>query len=145
MPDPNDPSETVGTLVCSLLGRRDGTGQGIGMNAICRFQPDHSGPIETYVGSLQGVGNTELLFGRGAVLMVVKATRSTNLRPGVLAQSYSVDAAASGSAAAPLHGQTNKFIVLTPLMEQEGRVSQGKQQADAMIIVVELTLQSTPA
>jgi hypothetical protein len=144
-PDPEDPAEVVGTLTCSLMGKREGAGQGIGQDITCQFQPGSVGAIETYTGSLQGVGKTDLLFGKGAVLLVVKAPASVKLRPGVLAQTYAADAAASGSAAAPLSGEKNKWITLHPLAEQEGRVAQGKTQPEAVIIVVELALQSTPA
>lgn len=94
---------------------------------------------------MQGVGKAELLFGKGAVLLSVKAPQSTKIAPGLLTQSYAVDAAVSGSAFAPLIGDRRRLIVLQPLMEQEGRVAEGKSQPDAVIILVELKLQSTPA
>lgn len=144
-PDRDDPVEEVGTLECSLIGKSDGTSTGIGQNVTCVFRPGYAGPMETYTGSVQGVGKTDLLFGRGSVLLVVKAPMSTTMRPGLLAQRYTADAAASGSAAPPLFGDQNKLIVMYPLMEQPGRVSEGKMQPDAIIIVVELSLESTPA
>ena len=143
--NPDDRIIELGTLTCSLLGLREGATSGIGRDVICQFQPGHAGPVETYAGSVQGVGKTDLLFGRGAVLLAVKAPESMSLRPGILAQTYTADAAASGSAVAPLVGERNKLLALYPLTEQEGRVETGKTQPDAVIILVELSLQSTPA
>ncbi len=141
---PQDPITEIGTLSCTLIGEGDGASAGVGRDMLCRFQVGTSGPEEVYVGSVQGVGKSELLFGRGAVLLSVKAPQSTRVTPGMLAQSYAVDAAAS-SAFAPLIGDQRRVIVLQPLMEQEGRVAEGRTQPDAVIILVELRLQSTPA
>ncbi len=142
---PGDPMTTIGTLTCNLTGEGNGASSGVGRDMICRFQPGLRGPVEVYTGSIQGVGKADLLFGKGAVLLSVKAPRSTDIAPGLLAQSYAVDAATSGSAFPPLVGDKKKLIVLQPQMEQEGRVAEGKTQPEAVIIVVELTLQSTPA
>jgi hypothetical protein len=141
----DDPMTVVGTLTCNLTGEGDGASSGVGREMICRFQPGLNGPVEVYTGSVQGVGKADLLFGKGAVLLSVKAPRSTEMTPGLLSQSYAVDAAASGSAFAPLIGDRRKTIMLQPLMEQEGRVAEGKSQPEAVIIIVELTLQSSPA
>jgi hypothetical protein len=144
-PNPEDPMTVIGTLTCSLTGAGDTASMGTGRDMICQFQPGQRGAEETYTGSVQGVGKAELLFGRGAVLLSIKGPASMELGPGMLTQTYAVDAGASGGAPAPLIGETNKLIVLQPLTEQEGRVAAGKTQPDAVIIRVELTLQSTPA
>jgi hypothetical protein len=144
-PDPEDPLKVVGLLTCGLLGAGKSATAGFGREMICHFQPGERGPRETYVGSVQGVGKPELLFGKGAVLLAVKAPRSTTLSAGVLAQTYAVDAASSGSAFAPLFGDKNRLIILQPLAEQEGRVASGKTQPDAVIILVELRLEAAPA
>jgi Protein of unknown function (DUF992) len=143
--NPEDPMTVLGTLTCSLTGAGDGASTGVGRDMICQFQPGQRGAEETYTGSVQGVGKAELLFGRGAVLLSIKGPASTEMGPGLLTQTYAVDAGASGGAPAPLIGETNRLIVLQPLAEQEGRVEAGKTQPDAVIIRVELTLQSTPA
>ena len=140
---PNDPLTELGTLTCSLMGEGEGASSGVGRDMICRFQPGHRGAEEVYTGSVQGVGKAELMFGRGAVLLTIKGPTSTEMAPGMLTQTYVVDAGASGSASAPLVGEKNNLIVLQPLAEQEGRVAAGKTQPDAVIIRVELTLQST--
>jgi hypothetical protein len=143
--NPDDPMMVLGTLTCSLMGAGDAASMGIGRDMICQFQPGQRGAEETYTGSVQGVGKPDLLFGRGAVLLSIKGPASTEMGPGILTQTYAVDAGASGGAPAPLIGETNKLIMLQPLTEQEGRVEAGKTQPDAVIIRVELTLRSTPA
>jgi hypothetical protein len=143
--NPDDRIIELGTLTCSLLGKREGATSGIGRDVICQFQPGDAGPEEVYVGALQGVGRADLLFGKGAMLLSVKAPASVTATPGMLSQSYGADAGASGSTPAPLVGDKNKQIVLQPLMEEVGRVAEGKTQPDAVIILVELTLRSTPA
>lgn len=142
---PEDQMIVLGTLTCSLTGEAEGVSSGMGRDMLCTFQPGHRGPEETYVGSVQGVGRGELLFGTGSVLLSIKGPASMEATPGMLTQTYAVDAGASGGAPAPLIGERNKQIVLQPLAEQEGRVAEGKTQPDAVIIRVELTLQSTPA
>jgi hypothetical protein len=143
--DPDDPLTELGTLTCSLLGEGQGATMGVGRDVICKFQPGPRGAEETYTGSVQGVGKAEIVFGTGAVLLSVKGPASTEVTPGLLSQTYAVDATASGSAMAPLIGDKNKYIMLQPMAEQEGRVAAGKTQPDAVIILVELKLQSTPA
>lgn len=135
----------LGSLTCNLTGEGDGASSGVGREMICKYQPGQRGPEEEYRGSIQGVGQADQLFGKGAVLLSVKGPSSTDATPGMLAQTYAVDAGASGGAPAPLIGEKNKLIVLQPLTEQEGRVAEGKTQPDAVIIRVELMLQSTPA
>jgi len=143
--NPDDPMTVLGTLTCSLTGTGESASMGVGRDMICQFQPGQRGAQEVYTGSVQGVGKSDLLFGRGAVLLSIKGPASTEMGPGMLTQTYAVDAGASGGAPAPLIGERNQLIVLQPLAEQEGRVAAGKTQPDAVIIRVELTLQSTPA
>ena len=143
--NPEDRIIELGTLTCSLMGLREGATSGIGRDVICQFQPGDAGPEEVYVGSLQGVGRADLLFGKGAMLLSVKAPASVTATPGMLSQSYGAAAGASGSTPAPLVGEKNKQIVLQPLIEEVGRVAEGKTQPDAVIILVELTLRSIPA
>ena len=141
----DDPLIEIGSLTCTLLGGRDGSTSGVGRDIVCQFQPGDAGPEEVYVGSLQGVGRAEMLFSKGAVLLSVKVPASIPVTPGMLAQSYAADAGSSGSASAPLVGDKNKQIVLQPLMEEVGRVAEGKTQPDAVIIQVDLSLQASSA
>jgi len=138
---PDNRVVVLGTLTCSLMGSTSDTGRDVR----CAFLPGDHGPEETYVGAVQGIGQTKLLFGKGAVMLAVKGPASTRLTPGLLTQRYSVDAAASGSGLAPLAGERTKDIVLQPLAEEEGRVEKGKGQADAVLISVDLELQASSA
>ena len=141
----DDQLTVLGTLTCSLMGQGEGSTAGVGRDVRCQFQPGQQGAEESYVGTIQGVGQAKLLFGRGAVILAVKAPASTEMAPGLLAQSYAADAGSSGGAPAPLVGERNKLIVLQPLAEEEGRVTEGKTQPDAILITIELRLASTPA
>jgi Protein of unknown function (DUF992) len=147
-PGQEDPVTVLGTLTCSFTGETEGpagaSSGGTGRDVSCAFQPGQLGAEETYVGSVQGVGQTNLLFGRGAVILSVKGPTLTDFAPGLLTQRYAVDAATSGNALAPLVGESNKQIMLQPLAEEEGRVSKGKTQPEAVLIVVELKLQASP-
>lgn len=144
-----DPTAVLGTLTCSLTGEGEetpgATAVGKGRDVLCEFLPGQNGPKETYVGSVQGVGQTALLFGRGAVILSVKGPSASKLGPGLLTQRYAVDAATSGNALAPLIGERDKSLMLQPLAEEEGRVAKGKTQPEAVLILVELKLQASPA
>jgi hypothetical protein len=148
IPTPDDPVIVLGTLTCTLAAEAEntpgGSPTGAGRDVQCNFQPGQAGPQETYVGSVQGVGQSKLLFGRGAVILYVKGPTSTDITPGLLTQSYAVDAAAGGSALAPLVGESNRAITLQPLAEDESRVAKGKTQPEAVLILVELKLKSSP-
>jgi hypothetical protein len=115
-----------------------------GRDVICQFRPGNNGAEETYVGTMQGVGKADKLFSRGAMIMAVKAPLATRIAPGMLQQTYSADATPR-AAATPLVGDRNQRILLQPLNEEEGRVAKGKLQPDAIIVLIELRLQSSPA
>jgi hypothetical protein len=138
---PDNRVVVLGTLTCSLMGGGSDTGRDVR----CAFRPGDQGPDEIYVGTVQGIGQTKLLFSRGAVILAVKGPAATQLSPGLLAQRYAVDATASGSGLAPLAGERSKNIMLQPLAEEEGRVETGKTQAEAVLISVELELETAPA
>lgn len=143
-PPPQATLTVLGTLSCDVAAESDANPAAQTRDLLCHFRPGAQGPEETYVGTMQGIGQTKRLFARGAVILNVKAPASTAIVPGMLQQAYSADAA-PGAAAAALVGDRNRTIVLQPLAEEEGRVAEGKSQPDAVIIVVELTLRSSPA
>lgn len=137
----------LGTLTCGLgaqmqSGEANAAAQG--REVRCQFRPGDDGAEEIYVGTMQGIGKSDTLFGRGTVIMAVKAPLMTPISPGMLQQGYSADATRR-SASAPLVGDRNQRILLQPLNEEIGRVAQGKQQPDAVIVLIELKLQSSPA
>jgi hypothetical protein len=140
------PPFVLGYLTCILAGESDASAPGQGREALCQFRPGRSGPEETYVGTLQGFGPTQALFGKGTLILAVKGPPSTEVAPGLLEQSYSADSTKPTAAAIPLIGETNKSIALQPMTEQEGRVSAGSNKVpDAAIVLVELKLKSSPA
>ena len=138
---PDNRVVVLGTLTCSLMGGTSDSGRDVR----CAFRAGDEGPDETYVGTVQGIGQTKLLFSRGAVILAVKGPASTQVSPGLLAQRYAVDAGASGNGLAPLAGERSKDIMLQPLAEEEGRIENGKSQAEAVLISVELALEASPA
>lgn len=137
----------VGTLTCGLGGETQSGEANVlaqGREVICQFRPGDNGAEETYVGTMQGVGKSDSVFGRGAVIMAVKVPLTMSIVPGMLQQSYSADASPR-NAATPLVGDRNTRILLQPLNEEEGRVAKGKLQPDGVIVLIELKLQSSPA
>jgi hypothetical protein len=147
VPPPSAPMTVVGTLTCGL-GAESQASQANpaaqGRDVVCRFRPGTHGAAETYVGKMQGVGKSRSLFAEGTVILAVKAPAATALAPGMLQQTYSTDAAPR-SAAPPLVGDRNKAVVLQPLRVEEGRVAKGRLRPDAVIVLVELKLQASPA
>ena len=136
----------VGTLTCGLSAENkavDANPAAQGRDVLCRFQPGADGPVEVYVGTVQGVGKADVLFAKGAMILSVRAP-AARAAPGMLQQSYSTDAAPKG-AAPPLVGDRNKSIMLQPLHEQEGRVAKGELRPDALIVLMELRLRSSAA
>ena len=135
----------VGTLTCSL-GAENKSGinpAAQGREVLCRFLPNGDAPTETYVGTVQGVGKADALFAGGAILLSVRAP-SAGTAPGMLQQSYSIDAAPKGTSP-PLVGSRTTNIVLQPLKEEVGRVARGDVTPDSMIVLLELRLQSSSA
>jgi hypothetical protein len=129
-----------------VVGQDDTSAPGKGRDAVCHFRPGRSGPEEIYTGTLQGVGTAKALFGKGTLILVVKAPPSTEIAPGMLQQNYAADATKPAAAAIPLIGDSNKDIALQPMTEQEGRVAAGGDKTpEAALVLMELKLQSTPA
>lgn len=136
----------LGTLTCGLTGQSETNPGALERDVLCEFRPGSHGAKETYSGTVKGVGRPDELFSTGTILLEVNGVASISLKPGMLQQIYSTDAArGSVAAAAPLTGETNNSIVLQPVDEQEGRVAEGKARPDAMIIQVDLKLRWSPA
>jgi hypothetical protein len=135
---------TLGTLTCSLSeGAGDNPAAQV-RDILCRFRAGSLGGEETYTGTIQSVGQAEALFGSGTIILEVKGPAALAIVPGLLQQTYAVEAS-SVKAAAPLFGETNSAILLQPLTKEEGRVAAGKTKLEAAIITVELKLKATPA
>jgi uncharacterized protein DUF992 len=121
-----------------------------GREAICEFRPRDSAPSETYVATLQFIGQ-DGKTGAESIMLVVKAPHSTKLVPGVLEQTYAADASTgteasrSGAKGVPLLGEKNGALVLQPEPNAEGEASLALgQPRPGILIRVELTLRSSP-
>jgi hypothetical protein len=122
------------------------TGAAQGRDVSCRFRPGISGAEESYVGTLQGTGQVKALFERGTIMLVVKQFGSGVATPGMLAQSYSADAAARAGRSAPLVGDRNNTVILQPMIEREaGDPAKKGDIPDALIVLAELKLQASSA
>ena len=138
----------VGQLTCTVIGETtaDPSGVAQGRDVLCQFRPGISGAEETYIGTLQGAGQVKNLFERGTVMLVVKQYGSDAVTPGMLAQSYSADAAARAGRSAPLIGDRNNAVVLQPMIEREaGEQARKGDIPDAIIVMAELKLQASAA
>jgi len=136
----------LGILTCSITGQFETNPDALQRDVLCDFRPGSHGADESYTGTVRGFGQPNELFGTGTIVLEVKGSASAILKPGMLQQVYSTDAAQSSvAAAAPLIGATDTSIVLQPIEEREGRVAEGKMRPDAAIIQVELKLKSSPA
>jgi hypothetical protein len=141
---PREALITLGMLTCSLTVAPDASPAAPTRDVLCHFTPGSEGSQEVYVGTMQGVGQMQALFGKGAVILAVKGPSSTRIVPGLLQQTFSAEASLA-TAAPPLTGEKNSTVLLQPWTEQEGRVAAGNARPDAAIITVELRLQSSPA
>lgn len=134
----------VGYLTCTIAAETGTLTAGQGRDGICTFRPGRHGPEETYIGTMQGAGASKALFDKGTVMLAVKASPETELRPGLLQQDYAAEAGGASAAAVPLVGANDKSIVLQPLNEVEGRVAAGKSLTpDAVLVLIELKLAAT--
>jgi hypothetical protein len=138
----------VGQLTCTVIGETaaDPSGVAQGRDVLCQFRPGISGAEETYVGTLQGAGQVKTLFERGTLMLVVKQYGSDAVTPGMLAQSYSADAAARAGRSAPLIGDRNNAVVLQPMIERDaGDQAKKGDIPDAIIVLAELKLEASAA
>lgn len=139
----------VGQLTCNVIGETeaaDPSGVAQGRDVLCQFRPGLNGAEETYVGTIQGAGQVKTLFERGTVMLVVKQVGSEVAMPGMLAQSYSADAAARAGRSAPLIGDRNNAVILQPMIEREaGEGAKVGDMPDAIIVLAELKLKASAA
>ena len=138
----------VGQLTCSVLKEADAdpSGAAQGREVQCQFRPGTSGAEEVYVGTLQGAGQVKALFERGTIMLVVKRLGSDKVQPGMLAQTYSADAAARSGRSAPLIGDKNNTVILQPTIERDvGDQAKKGDMPDALIVMAELRLQASSA
>jgi len=151
----------IGVLTCSLAEGEDANNAGDVTSAseirklVCVFRPANSGPEEVYRGGVQIIGQDHDLLAGRAIIWIVKGTPTTMRSPGMLQQTYAVDASAAPGHAPPLIGETNSSIILQAMADtppladtnkkRRPRSAQPRPSVPSTITLVALTLTSTPA
>jgi hypothetical protein len=150
---PAQPARTeIGVLTCGLAQREQAQGEADptplrrSRQMLCAFRPANGGAEEIYGGMLQSVGEEKQLSDQGVMIWVVKGMAGMAAPPGLLQQVYAADLAVNPGHAPPLIGETNVSIVLQTMADAQAPAGSAKQlAAAATIVLVTLTLQSTPA
>jgi hypothetical protein len=142
-------SVEIGVLTCTIDHVVDATApdQKSAANEaremVCSFTAPRA-PEETYAGLVKAIGGTGALPENRALLWSVRAPVGTVYTPGLLQQTYAVDATTPSGQTPPLIGERNGSISLFTMAEkQEGSASKEKQPApDFVIADVELVLKA---
>jgi hypothetical protein len=142
----------IGLLTCGLAKSTDphsspDTTLRQTREVLCAFRPAGNGPEETYTGTLQGAG-PDVGFPDGKVMMwIVAGTSGMVGPPGMLQQVYAAELAANPGQSPRLIGETNMSIVLRTLADEHAPAVADKvpQGAAAIVVLITLTLASTPA
>jgi hypothetical protein len=142
----------IGVLTCGIAqheqaqGGADPTPLRQSRQMLCVFRPVNGGAEEIYTGLLQSVGEENELSHKRVMIWVVKGIAGMAGPPGLLQQVYAADLAVNPGRAPPLIGESNVSIVLQTMADAQAPAGSAKQlAATAMIVVVTLTLKSTPA
>ena len=113
---------------------------------LCAFRPANGGPEEIYTGTLQSVGLEKELSEKRTMIWVVKGPREPMGSPGLLQQVYAADLAVNPSNSPPLIGETNVWVALQTLADEQAPAAADKKppMSVAMVVLITLTLKSTP-
>ena len=113
---------------------------------LCAFRPSNGGPEEVYTGTLQSVGLEKELSEKRTMIWIVKGPREPMGSPGLLQQDYAADLAVNPSHSPPLIGETNVWVALQTLADEQAPAAANKKPMSvAMVVLITLTLKSTPA
>jgi hypothetical protein len=143
----------IGVLTCGLT-KTDEAQREAGVaplrqtrELLCAFRPSNGGPEEIYTGTLQSVGLEKELSEKRTMIWVVKGPRQPMGSPGVLQQVYAADLAANPSHSPPLIGETNVWVALQTLADEQAPAAADKKapMSVAMVVLITLALKSTPA
>lgn len=138
----------IGHLTCSLAEQSGSpeTEAGIGQarDMLCTFQPATRGAEETYTGTLQSAGD-ERPFDKGVLMWTVKGPAAKELQPGLLQQSFMVDAAAAANQIAPLIGEKSPIVLQAAKKEMQQIPEVDSAKPTTVIISIVLKLKSSPA
>lgn len=141
----------IGLLTCGLTKsdeaqREAGVAPRQTRELLCAFRPANGGPEEIYTGTLQSVGLEKELSEKRTMIWIVKGRREPMGSPGLLQQVYAADLAANPSHSPPLIGETNVWVALQTLADEQAPAAADKKPMPvAMVVLVTLTLKSTPA
>jgi len=127
-PAKSDPEDMIG-------GRRD---------VECSFGAGMEAPHETYVGTLQFVGEASDVLGKGAIMFVAKAPMSMASKVGVIQQRYAISKVAATGSQRPLAGQSDTSIILHPLEHKFDRPTLAIGRIPGLIVIMELKLKAAP-
>jgi hypothetical protein len=138
----------IGHLTCSLAEQSGSpeTEAGIGQarDMLCTFMPATRGAEETYTGTLQSAGD-ERPFDKGVLMWTVKGPAATEIQPGLLQQSFTVDAAAAANQIAPLIGEKGPIVLQAAKKEMQQVPEAESAKPTTVIISIVLKLKSSPA
>ena len=81
------------------------------------------------------------------MIWIVKGPREPMGSPGLLQQVYAADLAVNPSNSPPLIGETNVLVALQTLADEQAPAAADKKppMSVAMVVLISLTLKSTPA
>jgi hypothetical protein len=138
----------IGNLTCSLAeqsGSPD-TEAGIGQarDMLCTFKPAARGAEETYTGTLQSAGD-ERPFDKGVLMWTVKGPAATEIQPGLLQQSFTVDAATAANQIAPLVGEKSPIVLQAAKKEMQQAPESDSAKPTTVIISIVLKLKTSSA
>ena len=138
----------IGNLTCSLAeqsGSPD-TESGIGQarDMLCTFKPAARGAEETYTGTLQSAGDERPLE-KGVLMWTVRGPAATEIQPGLLQQSFAVDAGTAANQVAPLIGEKTQIVLQPAKKEMQQAPTSNSAKPTTVIISIVLKLKSSPA
>ena len=133
---------TIGHVVDAVASDRK-TAASEAREMVCSFTPPRA-PEETYAGLVKAIGGIGALPENRALLWSVRAPVGTVYTPGLLQQTYAVDASTPAGQTPPLIGERNGSISLFTMAEkQEGSASKENQPAPLFVIAdIELVLKA---
>jgi len=114
----------------------------------CSFRLGLNGPDETYVGTLQFVGQAKEVLGKGALMFVAKAPGSSQFNVGMMEGKYATQALSASGSQQPLAGVGESkaaSILLHPLSHNYDRPTLAIGQPPGLIVLLELKLKAAPA
>lgn len=109
----------------------------------CLFRADPQTPDETYVGTLQFVGQATEALGNGVLMWVAKAPLSLESTVGRMQGKYAPQAGSQTGSQRPLVGESKASIVLYPLSHND-RPALAIGRAPGLIVGLELKLKAAP-